>query len=163
MKKIILLICILVSALALNAYSEPVKEVNLSFSPLISFGTYNIITLNADKEATIFSSSFLDTVNSNKEADSAPWADKMGTGVINSTTFWADVPRNISQVSEDDNLLAGLTWGFGKGLVSGIARGVSGAVDIATFSLPPYDKPLMEAEYKVENPNDGFKVDLLKW
>lgn len=89
--------------------------------------------------------------------------EKMGVGIINTTTSWADIPGKIAEVSERDNLFLGVTLGFGEGLVSGIARGASGVADVATFGLAPYDSPLMEPQYKVENPNEGFKVDILKW
>jgi len=89
--------------------------------------------------------------------------EKMGAGVTNMATSWADVPAKITEVSERDNIFLGVTLGFGEGIVSGIARGVSGAADTATFGVPPYDKPLMKPEYKVDNPNQGFKVDIMKW
>lgn len=88
---------------------------------------------------------------------------KMGVGIINTTTSWADIPGKVAEVSERDNIFLGVTLGLGEGIVSGIARGASGVADVATFGLTPYDKPLMEPQYKVENPNEGFKIDLLKW
>jgi len=90
-------------------------------------------------------------------------ANKMGTGIVNATTGWADVPKKIADRSAQQNPLAGLTIGFGEGIVTGVARTTAGALDVAMFSLPPYDKPLMESEYKVSNPNEGFKIDLLSW
>ena len=89
--------------------------------------------------------------------------EKMGVGIVNTTTSWVDIPGKIAEVSERDNLFLGVTLGFGEGIVSGLARGASGVVDVATFGLAPYDKPLMEPQYKVENPNEGFKIDILKW
>jgi putative exosortase-associated protein (TIGR04073 family) len=89
--------------------------------------------------------------------------EKMGVGIINASTSWADIPGKVAEVSERDNIFLGVTLGFGEGIVSGVARGASGVADVATFGLAPYDKPLMEPEYKVDNPNEGFKVDLLKW
>jgi putative exosortase-associated protein (TIGR04073 family) len=89
--------------------------------------------------------------------------EKMGVGIINTTTSWADIPGKIAEVSERDNIFLGVTLGFGEGLVSGVARGASGVADVATFGLAPYDKPLMEPQYKVANPNEGFKIDLMRW
>jgi len=89
--------------------------------------------------------------------------EKMGVGIINTTTSWADIPGKVAEVSERDNIFLGITLGLGEGIVSGVARGASGVADVATFGLAPYDKPLMEPQYKVNNPNEGFKVDLLKW
>ncbi len=89
--------------------------------------------------------------------------EKMSVGIINTTTSWADIPGKIAEVSERDNIFLGVTLGLGEGIVSGVARGAAGVADMATFGIAPYDKPLMEPQYKVENPNEGFKIDLLKW
>jgi len=89
--------------------------------------------------------------------------EKMGVGIINTTTSWADIPQKVAEVSERDNIFLGVTLGLGEGIISGLARGASGVADVATFGLAPYDKPLMEPQYKVENPNEGFKIDLVKW
>lgn len=89
--------------------------------------------------------------------------EKMGVGIINTTTSWADVPQKVAEVSERDNIFLGVTLGLGEGIVTGVARGASGIADVATFGLAPYDKPSIEPVYKVENPNEGFKIDLFKW
>ncbi|MEI8349539.1 MAG: exosortase system-associated protein, TIGR04073 family [Candidatus Omnitrophota bacterium] len=101
-------------------------------------------------------------INKNTTAYTEP-ANKMGTGIVNVATGWADVPKKISDRSAEQNPLAGLTIGFGEGVVTGVARTTAGALDVAMFSIPPYDAPLMESEYKVSNPNEGFKIDLLSW
>ncbi|MDD4182815.1 MAG: exosortase system-associated protein, TIGR04073 family [Candidatus Omnitrophica bacterium] len=89
--------------------------------------------------------------------------EKMGVGIINTTTSWADVPQKVAEVSERDNIFLGVTLGLGEGIVSGLARGASGVADVATFGLAPYNRPAIEPAYKVENPNEGFKIDLFKW
>jgi len=89
--------------------------------------------------------------------------EKMGVGIINTTTSWADVPQKVAEVSERDNIFLGVTLGLGEGIVSGLARGASGVADVATFGLAPYNRPAIEPTYKVENPNEGFKIDLFKW
>lgn len=92
-------------------------------------------------------------------------SQKWGDGVINVMTCWTDIPRKIVEVSEERSALAGYTMGFGEGIVSGVARGAAGAIDSGTAILPPYDeKPLMKAEYKVQDPDkDGLKITLLSW
>ncbi|MDD4955187.1 MAG: exosortase system-associated protein, TIGR04073 family [Candidatus Omnitrophica bacterium] len=100
-------------------------------------------------------------------AKSEPYADtpveKMGVGIINTTTSWADIPQKVAEVSERDNIFLGVTLGLGEGIVSGVARGASGVADVATFGLAPYNQPSAKPVYKVENPNEGFKIDLMKW
>lgn len=109
---------------------------------------------------------FLDTINGPKiKAAKAQdtGLNKMGEGVINATTFWMDVPNEVIETSEKDNIIVAGTYGFGKGLVKGLARGAAGVADTATLGLLPSDEPLMEPEYKVNNVNEGFKVNLMQW
>jgi len=138
------------------AQTEPV-------SPLTSLGTYQVRSLQPDKDTTMFTSAYLKSINADSNAyDDSP-ANKMGMGMINAATSWTELPRQVARVSEEDNALAGWTLGLGAGVVTGLARGVSGAFDMATCGLPPYDQPLMEPEYKVKQPNEGFKIELIKW
>jgi putative exosortase-associated protein (TIGR04073 family) len=106
---------------------------------------------------------FLDRVNSSSAVYADTAVDKMGTGVINTTTAWVEIPKYVSDVSNKENLFAGMTIGLGKGLAYGIRQGASGLVDLATFGIPPYDEPLMQPQYKVENPNQDYKVKILAW
>jgi putative exosortase-associated protein (TIGR04073 family) len=102
-------------------------------------------------------------INSTEDVYRDTPVEKISEGIVNTTTSWADVPAKIAEVSEKDNIFLGATLGFGEGIVSGVARGTSGVIDMVTFGLPPYDKPLMEPQYKVTNPDEGFKIDILRW
>ncbi|MBI4706548.1 MAG: exosortase system-associated protein, TIGR04073 family [Candidatus Omnitrophica bacterium] len=108
-------------------------------------------------------SAFLENVNTNK-LDKNTAGYKMGEGLINVLTSWVDVPDKIQENSKKSNVVVGSIVGFGEGIVTGIARGIAGSVDVATSGLPPYDKPLMKPKYKVDDPNkEGYKIPLLKW
>ncbi len=124
------------------------------------FDVYKVTLRGTDQ----MTEDFLKTVNYSDEAYRDTFVSKMGEGAINAATSWTDVPGQMAQVSEEHNILLGCTVGLGAGLVSGIIRGVSGAYDIATCGLPPYDEPTMKPKYKVNNPQkEGFKVRLLSW
>jgi putative exosortase-associated protein (TIGR04073 family) len=138
------------------AQTEPV-------TPLTNLGIYQARSLHPEQDSSMFTSAYLKSINEETTTYEDSPANKVGVGMINAATSWTDVPRQIAEVSEKDNVLAGWTLGFGEGVVSGIARGVSGAFDMVTCGLPPYDKPLMEPEYKVRQPNQGFKIDLFRW
>jgi len=156
MKAILSLTLILLLTANVYAQTEPI-------SPLTNLGTYQVRSLRMEEDTTMFNSPYLEAINADAVTYQDSPANKMGMGFINAATSWTDLPREVSRVSDEDNALAGWTWGFGTGLVSGIARGVSGAFDVATFGLPPYDEPLMEPEYKVQNPDEGFKINLMRW
>lgn len=108
-------------------------------------------------------SEFLKSLNEKAIYDNSP-ISKGSAGFINATTSWSDVPYEVAKVSADDNILSGITFGFASGLAQGLTRGAAGVADMATFVVPPYNEPLMEPEYKVNNPDkDGYKITLLSW
>ncbi len=94
---------------------------------------------------------------------SESWVTKMGTGVINTVTSWVDLPRKVTEVSAEKNVLMGATFGLSEGIATGLARGISGVYDVATFGVSPYNKPAMKPEYKVDKPNEGLKIKIFKW
>lgn len=80
--------------------------------------------------------------------------NKLGRGIINTASCWAEVIGRSAQVSKEKNLLLGLTVGVTEGVITGLVRGFTGIVDITTFLFPPYDQPLIEPEYNLKSVND---------
>ena len=73
--------------------------------------------------------------------------NKLGNGLNNLLTGWMDVPRQIKAVTEDNDAIAGMTYGVVKGLGLTIARTIVGVFDTITFPFAPYDQPAMEPIY----------------
>lgn len=91
-------------------------------------------------------------------------ATKGANGFINATTAWSDLPAEVAETTANDNILSGITFGAGRGLASGVTRTAAGIVDMLTFAIPPYDSPLADTEYKVNNPEkEGYKVNIFRW
>jgi len=158
MKALLVLICML--TLVPAAFAQTGEEAGLVSHQLRDFQQYNIQAV----KPTIISSDFLKTINSEKITYQDSPMEKGGVGTINTVTAWTDVPREMVRTSDESNMLMGATLGFGKGLIYGLARGVSGVYDIATFGLPPYDEPLMKPEYKVNKPQrEGLKLTVFEW
>jgi len=74
---------------------------------------------------------------------------KLGNGLGNALTGWMEIPRNIKEVSQEQDNFAGITVGTLKGSVYGIGRTAAGVLDAATFVVPAYDKPIMEPNYQL--------------
>ena len=72
---------------------------------------------------------------------------KLGNGLGNTLTGWMEIPRRISEVSQERDAFAGITIGTLTGAVYGAGRTAAGVLDTATFVVPPYDKPIMEPNY----------------
>lgn len=73
---------------------------------------------------------------------------KLGRGLNNTLTGWIEVPDHIYNVSQEENIFMGLTYGSVKGTAHCVARTSAGAIESGTFIFPDYDKPLMEPKYK---------------
>ncbi len=166
MKKVLFFTCVIVS-LAVNLYSQPAQDPVISPSTIIAPSSYHLGLLQPDKNTQMLPTVFLASVNTKTiatadMASNSP-ANKIGLGALNAATSWAEIPKQINAVSQKHNPLVGATVGLGEGIVTGLVRGASGVVDMATFTLPPYDKPLIEPAYQVKKPDQGFKVSLLSW
>jgi len=78
-------------------------------------------------------------------ADAEDASQKFARGAINTSTGWVDLPKEMAnQVPEDP--YRGLTYGFVDGISHGLQRTLYGAWDVATFAIPPYNRPKMEPE-----------------
>ncbi|MBL7071783.1 MAG: exosortase system-associated protein, TIGR04073 family [Candidatus Omnitrophica bacterium] len=76
-------------------------------------------------------------------------AKKLGRGLANILTGWVELPKNIYDVSVEDNPLAGLTIGLAKGVGMTIVRTGAGIYEVVTFPFPiPEDYgPVLEPEF----------------
>ena len=74
---------------------------------------------------------------------------KLGRGVANTLTGWVELPKNIYNVSVEDNAFTGMTLGVAKGAGMSLVRTGAGIYEIATFPfpLPENYKPILEPEY----------------
>lgn len=158
-----LLIAVLTLCLMLGVAVNVFAEAQMPAVAGAGLGSVQLNPLVVDRSSRV-SPEFLEAVNFDQDGRGDAFPNKLGDGVLNIATCWTDVPRQINQVSEERNIIEGYTLGFGEGILSGIARGVSGTYDAATFILPPYDEPMMQPQYAVSKPNEeGFKVKLLTW
>jgi len=76
-------------------------------------------------------------------------AKKLGRGLANILTGWIELPKNIYDVSVEENPLAGLTIGLAKGIGMTIVRTGAGIYEVVTFPFPiPEDYgPVLEPEF----------------
>lgn len=63
-------------------------------------------------------------------------ADKFTRGLANTVTGWVEIPKNMVNVSKEQNIAVGLTWGLIKGCLHTVGRTVVGAFDLVTFFIP---------------------------
>ena len=98
-----------------------------------------------------------DSIQSNKVNYNNTALNKLGRGLINTGTCWAEIPASIFKVSKENDPLVGTTLGTAEGLVNGVWRGLTGIFDVVTFAIPPYNKPLMKPEYALAGADQATK------
>jgi len=155
-----------VLSVVVTVYAQPAQEPALATSATVMSASYHMGLLQLDKDTQMFPKAFLASVNgkaARTEINRDSPANKMGVGAMNAATAWTEIPKQMGETSAKHNPLIGATVGLGEGIVKGMIRGASGVADIATFGLPPYDKPLMQPAYEVKQPEKGFKVNVLSW
>ncbi|CAH9019120.1 exosortase system-associated protein, TIGR04073 family [Candidatus Nitrosacidococcus sp. I8] len=64
---------------------------------------------------------------------------KLGSGIINITTGWLEIPKSIVSTSHNDNIIVGVIWGFIKGIGNAIGRTLVGVGELTTFFIPTPD------------------------
>jgi putative exosortase-associated protein (TIGR04073 family) len=87
------------------------------------------------------------------DTQSANFLTKLMRGAINTITGWVEIPKNISQVSNEEGAGAGWTRGLLRGLGYGFVRTAAGVYEVVTFPFPaPVDyEPLMQPEFVFES------------
>jgi len=71
-------------------------------------------------------------------------ADKLVDGLINILTGWAELPLNIFNVIQKNEINSIVNDGILKGTYEALRKTGAGVADTVTFLFPPYDKPLVE-------------------
>ena len=77
---------------------------------------------------------------------------KLGRGVANTLTGAVEIPKKIYEVSKEENVLLGISWGLAKGIGVGLVRTAAGVYEMLTFPIPaPADyEPIIHPEFVFE-------------
>ncbi|NQT95949.1 MAG: exosortase system-associated protein, TIGR04073 family, partial [Candidatus Omnitrophica bacterium] len=74
-------------------------------------------------------------------------AEKLAEGVEETATGWVEVPKEIYETSEEENIIEGVTVGTLQGAAEAVEQTAEGAVNAATFYIPDEEE---EEEYGEE-------------
>ena len=83
--------------------------------------------------------------------------NKLGRGLMNTLTCFLEVPGEIYEESKEKDPFVGVTWGLVRGTCTALMRGLSGVYDVATFIIPPYNRPLMQPEYAIQSFTEKYQ------
>lgn len=84
--------------------------------------------------------------------------NKLIRGAINCLTCLLELPASIWDVSRNKGVVSGCTLGLADGVFTSFVRLATGALDAATFIIPPYDKPLLKPEYALQSFKDKMGI-----
>ena len=62
--------------------------------------------------------------------------DKLSQGAANIAFGFIEIPKNIINITNDQNILVGLTWGLIRGIIQGVSRTLVGGVEVITSPIP---------------------------
>lgn len=63
-------------------------------------------------------------------------ANKFTSGLANTVTGWMELPKNIVNTTQQQNIGMGLTVGLVKGVAHTVGRTLVGAFELVTFFVP---------------------------
>jgi putative exosortase-associated protein (TIGR04073 family) len=67
------------------------------------------------------------------------FSSKANQGFFNTTTGWIEIPKNIVNISHDQNIFVGFTWGLLRGTAHAVSRTVIGVGELITSPIPTDD------------------------
>ena len=81
---------------------------------------------------------------------------KLTRGGINIVTGWVEIPKRISETSQESGTAAGFTWGLLRGIGHGFIRTAAGFYELFTFPFPapPGYVPVIQPEYVFSNDSE---------
>lgn len=82
---------------------------------------------------------------------------KLLRGVTNTFTGWVEIPKNIYDISVEENIFVGITKGTTQGVGMAVVRTGCGIYEMMTFPfpLPEAYEPIMLPEYVIEHEKIG--------
>lgn len=74
---------------------------------------------------------------------------KLTRGGINIVTGWVEIPKRVSETSQESGTAAGFTWGLLRGVGHAFIRTAAGFYELFTFPFPapPDYAPVIQPEY----------------
>jgi putative exosortase-associated protein (TIGR04073 family) len=67
------------------------------------------------------------------------FTSKVNQGFFNTTTGWIEIPKNMINISHDQNIFVGFTWGLVRGTAHAVSRTLVGAAELITSPIPTDD------------------------
>ncbi|MGY6274421.1 exosortase system-associated protein, TIGR04073 family [Methylomonas sp. MgM2] len=67
------------------------------------------------------------------------FSEKVSQGFANIVFGFIEIPKNIINISSDQTIFVGMTWGVLRGTVHGVSRSLVGVAELVTSPIPTRD------------------------
>lgn len=64
------------------------------------------------------------------------FTNKISQGLANIAFGFIEIPKNIINITNDQNIFVGMTWGVVRGVVHGVSRTLVGGAEFITSPIP---------------------------
>ena len=86
--------------------------------------------------ACLVTSSLLTVPSAHAEGYLSGFANKLSQGIANVSTGFIEIPKNVINITDEDNIFMGMTWGILRGAAQGVSRTVVGGVELISSPIP---------------------------
>lgn len=86
--------------------------------------------------ACVLSGAMMTASTTHAESYLSGFTNKLSQGITNMATGFWEIPKNIVNISAEDNMFVGLTWGLLRGTAHGVSRTLVGGAEFLTSPIP---------------------------
>lgn len=72
----------------------------------------------------------------NAESYLAGFTNKLSQGVSNMATGFLEIPKNVVNITHEQNIFVGMTWGLLRGTAHGVSRTLVGGAEFLSSPIP---------------------------
>lgn len=63
-------------------------------------------------------------------------SNKLSQGIANMASGFLELPKNVINITDEDNILMGMTWGVLRGSIEGVSRTLVGSIEFISSPIP---------------------------
>jgi putative exosortase-associated protein (TIGR04073 family) len=86
--------------------------------------------------ACILAGAFSMAPSAHAESYMTGFSNKVSQGFANMAFGFIEIPKNVVNISNEDNIFVGISWGLLRGVAHGVGRTLVGAAEFITSPVP---------------------------
>lgn len=86
--------------------------------------------------ACLITGALLTAPSAHAESYLSGFTNKVSQGVANMATGFIEIPKNVINITDEDNIFVGMTWGVLRGAAHGVSRTLVGGVEFISSPIP---------------------------